>query len=428
MPLHLDIDPHGRIAPQSDEARRALADRAGRFLLLPSAADLLVARRTPAAGGSATRPRCILAGDLAGFPIADFVAFVHQSRLSGVLTVASNGAERSLAFKDGEVRRATSSVAAERLGDVAVRLGFATDKQIAAVAQPGKPVGKALVDAGVLTANDLWKCFHEQVTAVFHAILLSRDGTFQLVDEDLPDRTGTQLAVNTQSLLMDGIRRIDEMSLFVSRIPGPRAYVRPREPRRIITLKPPEQAVVALVDGRSTVAEIATRAHLSEFDTTKILYHLAEAGYVEAVAQPVAEGGDPAAALRALAAGMNELYRSVAAAIPEAGRAGFRAGVRAFLADASHGLSAVWSRAPHGDDGAIDVDTILGNLSAMKGGALSRLEPSGDPARLLLAALRELLFFQLFLAGERLAPEADEALAAALRPKLEALEELARGR
>ena len=416
MPLHLDIDPHGRIAAQSDEARRALADRAGRFLLLPSAADLLVARRTPAAGGAVTRPRCILAGDLAGFPIADFVAFVHQSRLSGVLTVASNGAERSLAFKDGEVRRATSSVAAERLGDVAVRLGLATDKQIAAVAQPGKPVGKALVDAGVLTANDLWKCFHEQVTAVFHAILLSRDGTFQLVDEDLADRTGTQLAVNTQSLLMDGIRRIDEMSLFVSRIPGPRAYVRPREPRRIITLKPPEQAVFALVDGRSTVAEIATRAHLSEFDTTKILYHLAEAGYVEAGAGPVR--ADPAERLRLVASELSEALRAVVASVPEADRPGLVAGVRSLAADPASPHAPVLARVQLGADGGLDAAAAAAVAAGLDAGAVAALDAAGDRGAVLLRALRELVFFALFLAGARLGPEEDEALSAATRARL----------
>src|SRR5512138_1247799 len=109
MALHLDIDAHGRVIPHSDESRRALADRAGRFVLLPSAGDLVVARRTPAAGGAAVRPRCVLAGDLSAFPIADFIAFVHQSRLSGVLTVSSGGAERSIAFQDGEVRSAQSS-------------------------------------------------------------------------------------------------------------------------------------------------------------------------------------------------------------------------------------------------------------------------------------------------------------------------------
>jgi hypothetical protein len=134
MRLSFDLDAHGRLAPQSDEARRALADRAGRFLLLPSAGDLLVARRTPAIGGPVARPRCILAGDLTGFPIADFLAFVHQSRLSGVLTVAAEGAERSIAFQDGEVRSAQSTAAGERIGEVAVRLGFATEAQVAEMA------------------------------------------------------------------------------------------------------------------------------------------------------------------------------------------------------------------------------------------------------------------------------------------------------
>src|SRR5512141_1573976 len=169
MALLLDIDPHGRVVPQSDDVRRALADRAGRFLLLPSAADLVVARRTPATGGAPVRPRCILAGDLAGFPLPDFLAFIHQSRLSGVLTVSSAGAERSIAFKDGEVRRAISSVPSERLGEVAVRLGLTDEKAIARVTLAGKSIGRALVDGGVLTANDLWKCFHEQITAVFHS-------------------------------------------------------------------------------------------------------------------------------------------------------------------------------------------------------------------------------------------------------------------
>ncbi|HTN51429.1 MAG TPA: DUF4388 domain-containing protein, partial [Anaeromyxobacter sp.] len=331
MALLLDIDAHGRVVPQSDELRRALADRAGRFQLLPSAPDLLVARRSPAAGGAAARPRCILAGDLSGFHIADFIAFVHQSRLSGILTVSAEGAERSVAFKDGEVRSAQSSAAGERVGEVAVRLGLVTQAQVAQATQAGVPLGRQLVEKGLLSANDLWKCLHEQVAGVFHAILLSRAGTFFLVDDEVTDRPGTPLAVSTQSLLMDGIRRIDEMSLFRARIPGPEAFLRRREPRRAVTLRPVEQELLALVDGRRTVAAVASAAHLNEFDATKILYHLAEAGYVEALAEAVTSAA-PEARLAELAAGMNELYRLVVAAIPEPARPGFLAGVRAFLA------------------------------------------------------------------------------------------------
>src|SRR5512133_704587 len=220
----IDVDAHGRVVPGDDATRRALADRAGRFVLLPSATDLLLARRSAAVGGSAPRPRCVLAGDLSGFPIVDFVAFIHQSRVTGVLTVASDGAERSVTFKDGEVRGAESSVPGERLGEVAVRLGLATAPQLAAV----QASGRALVAKGVLSPNDLWKCVHEQVGEVFHAILLAREGIFFLLDEEHAERTGAALAVNTQSLLMDGIRRIDEMSLFRARSPGPTAALRRR--------------------------------------------------------------------------------------------------------------------------------------------------------------------------------------------------------
>jgi hypothetical protein len=421
----LDIDAHGRVVARSDEARRALADRAGRFVLLPSAADLLLARRTPPAGGAATRPRIILAGDLSGFPIADFVAFIHQSRLSGVLTVATGTVERAIAFQDGEVRSARSSAPGERIGEVAMRLGFVTEAQLTQAVAGGRPLGKELVDRGVLSANDLWKCFHEQVTAVFHAVLLARDGIFLLVDEDVADRPGAPLAVSTQSLLMNGIRRIDEMSLFRARVPGPGAYLRRRDPKRPITLKPVESAILELVDGRRTVAEIATASHHSEFDATKILYHLAEAGYVEALAEAAAAAlADPAARQAAIAEGVNGLLRTVTEAIRPDARAAFLANVRPFLSDTAAPYAPLWLHVAPAPDGAIDPGPVLVNLSQLRGATLTRLEPSGDPGRLFFDALRELLFFYLYLAGERLPRDEDERLAAAVKDRLAGLEAL----
>jgi len=424
MPLLFDLDPHGRLAPGSEETRRALADRAGRFTLLPAASDLLVARRTPAGGGTSARPRCVLAGDLAAFPIGDFVAFVHQSRLSGVLTVASGGAERTIVFEEGEVRSATSTAPGERVGEVAVRLGYATEAQVAKATQPGRPVGKGLVELGFVAEKDLWRCFHEQVTAVFHAILLSPSGTFFLVDEEVDERPGAPLSVSTQSLLMDGIRRIDEMSLFQARIPGPQAYLRRREPRRPVTLTPLENSLLALVDGRRNVAAIATAAHLSDFDATKILYHLAEAGYVEAVAAPAASV-DPAGRLGAIASGMNELLAAVLAAVPQGGRTAFLAAARAFLADPATPFAPVWGGIVPQPDGTLDEPTLLANLAAAPAGAIAGLEAPANPPALLLHALRELLFFYLFLAGERIGHEEDERLSAEVKAKLARLEALA---
>jgi hypothetical protein len=422
---YLDIDPHGRVAPLGDAVRRTLADRAGRFDLLPTAPDLLLARRQPPGGGVAARPRVTLAGDLSGFPLADFIAFVHQSRLSGLLTVASPGAERAIAFKDGEVRSAQSSVPGERIGEVAMKLGFVTEAQALEASQGARPIGKALVDKGYLSANDLWKCFHEQVTAVFHAILLSREGLFWLLDEEVTDRPGAPLAVSTQSLLMDGIRRIDELSLFRARIPGPGAFLRRREPKRPVTLKPVEQQLLALVDGQRSVAQVATAAHLNDFDATKILYHLAEAGYVEAVAEPVPAAGDAGARVPAIAAGMDELLRTVAAAVAAEQKPFFLAAVRAHLADDRAPFSPLFRRVVPGADGGLDQALLLANLAALRGPPVAKVEPALDGPRILLDAMRELLFFYLYLAGERIPRDADERLGAEVKRRLSQLEALA---
>lgn len=408
------------MVPSGEEARRALADRAGRFTLLPSTGDLLVARRTPAAGGDGARPRCVLAGDLSGVGAADLVTFVHQARLSGQLTVAAGEAERSVAFAGGEVRAARSSAAGERLGEIAVRLGLLGEAEIAAAVRAGTPIGKALVDGGFLSPADLWRCLHEQVTAIFQAMLLAREGTFFLVEE-APERVAGPLSVSTQSLLMEGIRRIDELALFQARIAGPDAVLRRRAPERARTLQGPERAVLSLVDGRRTVAELAAAAHLSDFEAIKLLHHLAEIGHVEAAADD-APADSPEARLAEVMTTMNGLLRRVAAAVPEPSRPAFVSAVRTFLAGDTSPFAPVWARAGHGDDCALDEAAVLANLRGLRRPALSRLSPSGDRARALLDGLRELLLFELFLAGERLGPEADQALGAELRRELERLE------
>ena len=423
MTRWLDIDPHGRVAPGSSEVRTALGDQAGRFEWLPSAPDLLVARRVPAAGGASPRPRILLCGDLAGFPIADFIGFAHQSRLTGVLHVVSTGSERAIAFKDGEVRSSRSSVAGERIGEVALRLGFITQAQLTQAMGEQRLMGTALVDHGFLTSDDLWKCFHEQITGVFHAILLLRSGSFWLLDDDRPDLSSAPRSVSTQALLMDGIRRIDELSLFRARIPGPAAFLRRRQPARPVTLQPLEQQLLGLVDGQRTVAQVAAAAHLGEFDATKVLYHLAEAGYLEAAEEAavvVVNAQGPR--LAALAEGYADLLRLVTAAIPTPPRPGLHSDVAAQLRDPGAPFAPIFHGLAPAEDGAIAPSALVANV-----GGLQPPPPAAETPRLLAEALRELLFHYLFLAGERLPGPADEALGTVVRRRLTALEGLAAG-
>ena len=303
-----------------------------------------------AGGGAAPRPRCVLAGDLAGVPhrrLRRLRAPVAPLRRAHRRVGAGRSA--SVAFKDGEVRSARSTAPGERIGEIAVRLGFATEAQVAECLPAASPAGRALVERGVLSANDLWKCFHEQVTAVFHAILLSAEGTFHMLDEDVADRAGAPLAVSTQQLLMDGIRRIDELSLFRARIPSPQAYLRRREPKRPATLKPLEQTLLALVDGRRTVAEHRHRRAPERVRRDEDPLPPRRGGLPRGGRRRRPPRWSPGARLAAVAARLNGLLRLVAAAIPDP-----RVGPRSSPPPApssptgQHALAPVWSRAARG--------------------------------------------------------------------------------
>ncbi len=421
----LEIDAHGRVVPQSEEVRRALADRAGRFELVPAAPDLLVALRTPVGGGAAPAVRAILAGDLSAFPLPDFVGFVHQARMSGTLRVLTGPVARSIFFRAGQVRGASSEAPGERIGEVALRLGYLDERQLTDAVSSGRPVGRIFVERGHMTSNDLWKVVHEQVASVFHAVLMAREGFFYLVqggDDDVP---GAALSVDTQGLLMDAIRRIDEMGMFRGRIPNGQVFLRRKEPRRHVQLEPDEERLLGMVDGRRRLIDLARDAHLSEFDTTKIVYRLAEVGYVEVSEAAAAQVSAPADRARAIASGMNDILRDIAGAVVAfRGAEAFLAGARAFLSDAASRFGPLWRRTSPRSDGSVDEQELLANLEALAPAPLRAIEPSGDRNRLLLDAMRELMFFYLFQAGERLPRDADEAVARSVKQKLEAIEGL----
>src|SRR5262249_29411668 len=220
MTARIRVESGGRVVPDA-EASGDLDARHGSFVLLPTTPDLLAALRQPSEGGRGRASRVVLMGDASGFPLSDLIAFLSQSRWTGTLRLHAPGGERTVVLKDGEIRGASSEDPADRLSEVLVRLGHAgrPDVEEALRDNPPSRVGRALVDRGLLQPHDLWACITQQVSEIFHAIVLAREGAFTLVDQEHDDRSGPTVQLSTQSLLMDAIRKIDELQHFRQRIP-----------------------------------------------------------------------------------------------------------------------------------------------------------------------------------------------------------------
>jgi hypothetical protein len=438
------IDGTGQLAPEDRQAASPLAGRSGTYALMPTAPDLLVFSRTPAEGGSIPVPRVVLSGDAGGFPLSDLIAFLSQSRWSGVIRVSSPGGERSVTFREGEVRGASSDDPADRLGEVLVRLGYVERPQVETALRehPPSKVGRALVEKGLLQAHDLFKCVTHQVSEIFHAIVLCREGSFFLVDQPVDEKTGHIIQLSTQSLLMDSIRKIDELAHFRKRIPHGRLYVARKRPSDG-KLEEDEDRVLAMLDGRRTILELGHAARLGEFDITKVVFRLLEGGFASVTDKPLAVPGAAAAAPtpvpqkvpaavapvvppvrtvptvdpRPVARVFNFIFREIRDEVAKQGMD------REFIAAANAALSGqALSSSPVLEGLAFMADGSLPEAKLIEAFEKHRAQLGSEPLASFKQALSDVMFFLLFQAGELLESRADEDLARRVKELLATLE------
>jgi Domain of unknown function (DUF4388) len=256
--------------------------------LLSTPSELLTALRENESLGMQAHPRgTVLAGDLAEMQPSDLLNFLHQGRRSGVLLARVHEVERAVALADGNVAWACSTSPAERLGPILTNMGLVGRDRLEAVvkeerARPVdyKRIGQLLVDRGILAPDEVWRALKLQATEIFLGLLVSRTGNFVFLRGLDKSKLPAQLALDTQGMLLDGLRRLDEMELYRSRVPAIDCSPKPTGKPVSSRLSAEEKKVIALADGRRTIEEMATITSLGEFEATKAAFKLLEAGYL----------------------------------------------------------------------------------------------------------------------------------------------------
>ena len=284
-------DDKGTPATAREGGLKTLSVNSGAWRLLSTPSELLEALRERGDGlvtdlFDLHPRRAVLAGDLSEMHPSDLLNFLHQGRRTGVLLTRSDGNERGIVLIDGNLAWACSTSPGERLGELLVRLGLVDNSRVEQVlrdqAASGekKRIGQALVDLGILSADALRTGLRHQVVEIFLGLLVARAGSFVFLRGLDREKLPTQLALDTQGMLLDGLRRLDEMELYRSLVPGPEA--KPRATGKAVSeaLEADQQRVLALADGARSVADLAAAAVIGEFDATRAVYKLIVAGYL----------------------------------------------------------------------------------------------------------------------------------------------------
>jgi len=385
------IDPEGQIAEVGRAVERRLRDRPGRYVLVPGPRGLLVLRQVEPVDRMG--PRVLLAGEIAGpMGAVEVMGLISSTQWKGELDLLSADVRRAVFFEGPVVRMATSSHPSERLGEILIRFGIVSRENIEEALRrvsPERHLGQVLVESGRLTQTELFEQLKRQVEEIVYAALQMREGTFELTEGFGSQALHVTLHVSASHLLMEGVRRIDEMQYFRARIPDSLAIPVRHVPKPGAKIDSQGERVLSVVDGMHTVADIARETGLGEFETTRSVYHLLQGGFVEL-------GSGPPPDEERMGAVVDDFNEVIAEILKTADSAGKIAEANDFLQTflgAWGSYRELFQDAGPAPDGRFDRKKILQNLSAA---------PVDNRSELLYHAFNEYLCFALFSAGSLL--------------------------
>jgi CheY-like chemotaxis protein len=236
-----------------------------------------------------------LVGDLASVPLPEVLQLLKFQGQTGVLEVeleagaSGNAAELpprfEVAVKNGlaVAVRARDARGDLLLGHYFVGAGIVSRAQLDAVlskrdgpAQPSKPVGQRLVEAGLATTEQLRRCVGQQAQDLMVELLRARRGWFGLRrGEDQLSHTHVHPGFSIDMLLFEGLRRIDEWSVIEKDVPSFEArFLRTSDDITDLSLDEIDVLAAFKSNEAMSVNELLHRASLRAFDACRLIYRL----------------------------------------------------------------------------------------------------------------------------------------------------------
>jgi len=395
------IDNQGVAHPIGAVAGQRMRQHEGAFRLLPSPEHVVLMRFTGEDGkvdlGDGALVR--LAGEIAApGTICDIFALLSQTGWRGVLTIHSGNVLRRVFIDQGNVLGAKSNDPHERLGQVMYRYGHVSDADLAIVeaeVAAGRRFGEVALERNLVPRERLFKAFRQQINEVVVGAMHVGDGTFFFLDGFDEAELATRQAVSINSLLMDGVTRLDEMKYFEEKIPSAEHV-----PQKLQHHEAPSESYLTLfelIDGATNIRELGRKTGLGEFETIKKLYGLLQSKHV-AIHPPRMSGGPSGVASAA-----NDVLAAAFKCAAEAGLANdLKQSLEAYTVGAGIFYDMLFRGAGPDELGRFDADRVAQNAELV--------DQSGDVEQTLRKLLSDYVSFALFSIGAAIGKEREAEL------------------
>src|SRR5262249_17852887 len=127
------------------------------------------------------------------------------------------------------------------------------------------------------------------------SLFLWTDAHFELEEGELPRDLFVPISLDVQDVLLRGLTMTDELR-HIRSVFGSKQSILARTEARLPSDYPPDRslgrAVMSLVDGRRSIADICLALHTSEFTVSHMLHQFFEEGFVELVTKKEVSPGE----------------------------------------------------------------------------------------------------------------------------------------
>ncbi len=224
-------------------------------------------------------------GNLADGTLPDALRQLAASGATGAVSLTAPGGSALIELRDGQIAHASSPAPSARIGTrlVAAGLLHQDDLEAALRSQGGstdRRLGLVLVQRGLALEEAVSLVLREQTLDAVFEILRMRRGSFDWTPSTRM-RNEVPCEMKLEEVLLDVARRQTEWAQLSRSVPDldmvPSLVVGARATAGLV---PEEIAMLARVDGRHTIRELADMVGHGHFDAARVIYGLMLLGVV----------------------------------------------------------------------------------------------------------------------------------------------------
>lgn len=223
-----------------------------------------------------------LEGNLTAFGLSEILQLIAVQQKSGMLSISSDEYASVLFLREGHIisTRDRRRRVGDPLRDYLTRYGVLSREELSRLgdlsAQAKIDITDIIVSEGLMTADDMKSLFRDHIQEAVHEILSWEQCSYKFVPGlDIIDGIKSWGEFNVEAMLMESMRRIDELPFMLEIFPDVTMRIsKTGEPTEDQEISTNEETMLQLLQAERSLGYLIAHGKVPKFCTYEALKHL----------------------------------------------------------------------------------------------------------------------------------------------------------